>query len=106
MRPAWVGVAPRASCMYWLRKTDAPNIAIPVAMDATTASVKVRFLNSVSGISGFLTRSSVMMNRIVARIAPPTMRIVWVLHQSNESPASVTQMSRSETADESRTMPK
>ena len=106
MMPASVGVAPRASCMYWPRKTDAPNIAMPVAIDAMTARVKVRFLNSVSGMSGSLTRSSTMMNRIVARIAPPTMRTVSVLHHSNESPAMVTQMSSSETAAESSTMPR
>ena len=58
MRPASVGVAPRASCMYWLRKTEAPNIAMPVAIDAITESVKVRLRNRPSGMSGSLTRSS------------------------------------------------
>ena len=52
MRPASVGVAPRASCMYWLRNTEAPNIAMPVAIDAMTASVNVRLRNSESGMSG------------------------------------------------------
>ena len=106
MRPASVGVAPRASCMYWLRNTDAPNIAMPVAIEAITARVKVRLRNIESGMSGSLARSSVTMNRIVPRIAPPTMRIVWMLHHSNESPASVTQISSSETATERSTMPR
>ena len=76
MRPASVGVAPRASCMNWLRNTDAPNIAMPVAIDAITASVKVRLRNSESGMSGSFERISTTMNRIVARMAPPTMRMV------------------------------
>ena len=45
-RPDWVGVAPRASCMYWLRNTEVPNMATPIEMLAMTESVKVRFLNS------------------------------------------------------------
>ena len=28
-RPDSVGVAPRASCMYWLRNTAVPNMATP-----------------------------------------------------------------------------
>ncbi len=106
MRPASVGVAPRASCMYWLRKTDAPNIAMPVAMDAMTESVKVRLRNSPSGMSGSFERSSTRMNSAAAMTDPPTMRTVSMLTHSNESPARVTQMSRSETATESRTMPR
>ncbi len=101
-----MGVAPRASCMYWLRKTDAPNIAMPVAMEATTARVKVRLRNSDSGTSGSGARSSFMMNSTAASSAPPTMRAVLRLHHSKESPASVTQMSSSETAADSRTMPR
>ena len=54
MRPASVGVAPRAICMYWLRNTDAPNIAMPVAIEAITARVKVRLRNIESGMSGSL----------------------------------------------------
>ena len=59
-RPDSVGVAPRASCMYWPRKTDVPNIATPTEMEAMTASVKVRFLNIASGMIGSFTTSSVM----------------------------------------------
>ena len=33
-RPDSVGVAPRASCMYWLRNTAVPNIATPTEIDA------------------------------------------------------------------------
>ena len=92
--------------MYWLRKTDAPNIAMPVAIDAMTESVKVRSRNRLSGMSGSFERSSTRMNRAVAMSDPPTMRTVWMLAHSKESPARVTQMSRSETPTESRTMPR
>ena len=106
MRPASVGVAPRAICMYWLRKTDVPNIATPVAIEAMTARVKVRFLNSVSGMSGSFERSSVTMNRMMPTSAPPTMRIVSMLHQSKAVPALVTQMRSSDTETDSSTMPR
>ena len=116
MRPASVGVAPRASCMYWLRKTDAPNIAMPVAIEAMTDSVKVRLRKRLSGMRGSAERSSTTMNSTVARMEPPTMRIVFRLHQSllfarsaqspvTVVPAFVTQISSSETATERSTMP-
>ena len=106
MRPASVGVAPRAICMYWPRKTDAPNIAMPVAIEATTARVKVRSRKRVSGTSGSLVRSSTTTNSTAATRAPPTMRMVSVPHQSKLEPALVTQMSSSETAVDSSTMPR
>ena len=51
-RPDSVGVAPRASCMYWLRNTAVPNMATPTEIDAMTESVNVRFLNRPSGMTG------------------------------------------------------
>ena len=106
MTPASVGVAPRAICMYWLRKTEVPNIARPVAIEAIVARVKVASRKRVSGTSGSDERSSTTTNRIAARTAPPTMRSVSVLAQSNVRPALVTQISSSDTAVESSTIPR
>ena len=117
MRPASVGVAPRASCMYWLRNTDAPNIAMPVAIEAMTDRVKVRLRKSVRGMRGSFERSSTMTKRIAASSEPPTISTVDRLHQSllfatsPQSPpfvvpAFVTQMSSSDTETESSTMPR
>ncbi len=68
--------------MYWLRNTDVPNIAMPIEIDAMTASVKVRLRNIVRGMSGSFERSSTITNSTAASSAPPTMRMVSVLHQS------------------------
>src|SRR5690606_20900690 len=74
MTPAIVGVAPRDSCMYWLRNTDEPNIARPVAIEAITESVKVLLRNRLSGISGSRDVISTMMKMTGATIAPTARR--------------------------------
>ena len=99
MRPASVGVAPRASCMYWLRKTDAPNIAMPVAIDAMTDEREGAVAEQRERDERLLRAQLDDDEQRPSRgRAPPTMRTVSMLHHSNESPARVTQMSRSETA--------
>ncbi len=84
----------------------APNIAMPVAIDARTESVKVRSRNSVSGTRGSGERSSTMTNAITPRMPPPTMRRVSMLHQSKLDPARVTQIRSEETDAASSTMPR
>ncbi len=105
-RPDSVGVAPRASCMYWLRNTAVPNIATPTEIDAITESVKVRFLNRPSGMTGSFTRSSTITAIRSSRAAPPTMRRLGTEIHSKSLPAKVTQSSSSETPAEMSTMPR
>lgn len=57
MSPDSVGLYPLASCMYCARKTDAPNCAIPMGMEAITVRAKVLSLKKCSGISGSLLQS-------------------------------------------------
>lgn len=90
MRPDSVGVLPRASCMYWLRNTDVPNIAMPTATLATTDSTSVRLRNSPSGMIGSSTRDST--HSAAASVTTEAPSIAKVCHdaQANLSPANVT----------------
>ena len=105
-RPDSVGFAPRASCMYWARKTLVPNMATPTERLAMTARVKVRLLNIVSGTIGSFTTSSVITKAIRARAAPPTISQDSIEFHSNWWPPMVTQISSSETPALSSTAPK
>ncbi len=93
-RPDWVGVLPRASCMYWLRNTDVPNRATPTAMLATTDRTSVRFRNRCSGMIGSLARDSTQIAAASVTREPPTIAAVCHEAQSNDVPAKVIQSSR------------
>src|ERR1051325_4552319 len=82
-RPDSVGDLPRAICMYWLRKTLVPNIAMPTAMLAMTASTTVRRSNRLSGISGSLTRRSTAIAAETSATPRPTSANVCQESQSN-----------------------
>ena len=105
IRPDWVALAPRASCMYWARNTEVPNIDTPTEIEAMTERVKVRFLNIVSGMIGSAALNSTMTNAIRAATAPPTIQAEVAEAQSKFLPAMETQISSSETPAESSTMP-
>ena len=98
IRPDMVGLAPRLIWKYWLRKTEAPNIATPTAMLATTARVMVRLRNSRSGMIGSLARYSTRTASTPRATAPVTMTALCQESQSYLSPARVTQISSSDTA--------
>ena len=97
-RPDSVGDLPRAICMYWLRKTVVPNIAMPTATLAITASTTVRSPNSRSGIER-LARAALDQHGAASRsrCRRPTSAAVCQESQSNCWPASETQISRLET---------
>ena len=95
--PASVGDLPRAICMYWLRKTVVPNMAMPTATLATTASTTVWSRNRRSGTSGSRTRRSTAT--AAAHRPAPSSTSAAVCHDAhaNSWPASETQISRLET---------
>ncbi|GAB3883761.1 hypothetical protein GCM10027612_16390 [Microbispora bryophytorum subsp. camponoti] len=98
IRPATVGVSPRASWKYWLRKVVPPNIATPTSTLATTLRLTVRILNRRSGTMGSLTLDSTRRKSIARTTAPPTIAPVCHDSQSYLLPAKETQISSSETA--------
>jgi len=79
--------------MYWLRNTLVPNIAMPTAMLAITASNTVRRENSSSGISGSSTRRSTATAATISAMPRPTRAAVCQDSQSKLWPASETQIS-------------
>ena len=97
-RPASVGEQPPEICRQWPRKTLEPNIAMPPAALATTASVVMRSRNSRSGGIRSVARVSVTRKAAVARAAPPRNSAVSVEAQAKLLPASVTQVSSAVTA--------
>ena len=99
-RPDSVGVLPRASCMYWLRKTEVPNIATPtetLAMIASTTRAVAE--QAASGMIGSrdpaldARRASDQQASSAADHAARSARTA----QANCWPPRVTQMSSSET---------
>ena len=106
MRPDSVGVAPRASWKYCARNTDVANIETPMAIEAMTDRVKVRFRNSDIGTIGSLTKNSTVMNAAIATPAVTTSMMLVEESQSNWLPPMETQMSRVETPTARSTMPK
>ncbi len=96
-RPDSVGDIPRAICMYWVRKTVVPNIAMPTATLAITASTTVRSANSRSGMIGSRTRRST--STAASRSPAPASTSAAVCHEAHAYcwPASETQISRAET---------
>ena len=96
-RPDSVGDMPRAICMYWLRKTVVPNIAMPTATPAITARTTLRSPNSRSGTSGSRTRRSTIT--AAKQNSRPAETSTAVCHepQAYSCPASETQIRRLET---------
>ncbi|CAM5228218.1 hypothetical protein SANTM175S_03969 [Streptomyces antimycoticus] len=72
MTPDMVGVSPRASWKYWLKKTVPENIAIPTKSDASEARVIVLLRNSRSGMIGSRALDSIRMKIRPSAIEPPT----------------------------------
>ncbi len=103
--PDWVALAPRASCMYWARNTEVPNIDTPTEIEAMTERVKVRFLNIVNGMIGSEALNSTITKAAREATAPPTIHAVVAEAHSKSLPARETQISSDETPAESRTMP-
>ena len=101
-----MGVAPRASCMYWARNTEVPNIETPTEMLATTASVNVRFLNMDSGMIGSGDLNSTSTAAISRTAEPATIRKDARDAQPNWLPARVTQIISSDTPPAIRTAPR
>ncbi len=104
--PAMVGESPRDIWKYWLRKTVAPNIAVPTARLATTDRVMVELRNRCIGMIGSGARSSTSTNSTARTTAPSTIAIVCQDHQAKVSPASETQISSRETEAATRTAPR
>ncbi len=98
LNPAWVGLSPRLIWKYWLRKTVAPNSAIPTKRLATTAREMLRCLNKPSGMTGSAARDSTRTASAPITMAPSTMAIVCQDHQSKLLPANDTQISSNDTA--------
>jgi hypothetical protein len=96
--PALVGDQPRAIWKYWPKKTEAPNIPTPTAIEAMIASAVVRSRTMGSGMIGSRTRLSTSTVSSRATRPPPAMTADCQETQSNSLPAKVTQMSRSLTA--------
>jgi hypothetical protein len=96
-RPAAVGEWPRAIWKYWPRKTAPPKSATPTAMLATTASVVVRSRKSRSGMIGSFALVSTSTAAPSRTTPSPTSRSDVRDPHANSVPASVTQMSRSQT---------
>lgn len=96
-RPDSVAVLPRATCMYWLRKTAVPNIATPTATLARTARTNVRFLNRCSGMMGSTALFSTRTAATRASSDPITMTALCHETHSKLLPANVTHSSRVET---------
>src|SRR3954449_6727704 len=71
-RPDSVGDLPRAICMYCVRKTVVPNIAMPTATLAITASTTSRSRNRRSGTSGSAPPPASNKPR-QERLAPPAL---------------------------------
>ena len=82
------------------------NIETPMAMDATTDSVKVRLRKSDIGTMGSGTKNSTTTKAMMPTTAMmPSVQLVPEFH-SNWLPPIDTQMSRVETPTASRTMPR
>jgi len=104
-RPDSVGDLPRAICMYWLRKTVVPNIAMPTATLAITARTIVRSRKRCSGTSGSLARRSAATAAVSSASPAATRAADGQETQSNCWPARETQISREETPEAIRTTP-
>ncbi len=93
------GDLPRAICMYWLRKTVVPNIAMPTATLAITASTTVRSRKSAQRDERLGARGARRRPRPTSSARPPSRRARRVCQeiQSYCCPASETQISRLDT---------
>ena len=97
IRPAWVGLMPRAIWKYCDKKTGDPNIATPTMIEANVARLVVRSRKSRIGMIGSFTESSVTTAATSSATPRPTIQAVVPDAQPKCEPARDTQISSTET---------